>query len=295
MTGVAVIAHQNKQLGGGLGELRQALADAGVTAPLWFEVPKSKKAPPMARRAVEKGADLVFVWGGDGLVQRCIDALAGTGVTVAILPAGTANLLASNLGVPEDLAEAVRIGLHGRRRALDLGVVNGEHFAVMAGTGFDALMIRDADSGLKDKVGRLAYVTTGWRHLRVEPVGMRVDVDGHRWFEGDATCALIGNVGTIMGGVTAFDDAEPDDGWLEIGMVTAEGPVQWARVFARMALSRSERSPFVQTTRGMKVDIRLDRKMPYELDGGDRNPTKKLKVRVEPAAITVCVPEADAS
>ena len=94
-----------------------------------------------------------------------------------------------------------------------------------------------------------------------------------------------------MGGVTAFDDARPDDGWLEIGMVTAEGPVQWARVFARMAMSRSERSPFVQTTRGTKVDIRLDRKMPYELDGGDREPVKKLKVRIEPAAITVCVPE----
>ena len=95
------------------------------------------------------------------MVQRCIDALAGTGVTVAILPAGTANLLATNLGIPKDLAAAVDIGLHGRHRPLDVGVINGERFAVMAGTGFDAMMIKDADRGLKDKAGRLAYVWTG--------------------------------------------------------------------------------------------------------------------------------------
>jgi YegS/Rv2252/BmrU family lipid kinase len=291
VTSVAVVAHPKKRLGGGLDEQRQTLADAGVTDPQWFEVPKSKKAPAKARQAVEAGADLVFVWGGDGMVQRCMDALVGSGATVAILPAGTANLLASNLGIPQDLSEAVRIGLHGRRRPLDLGVINGEHFAVMAGTGFDALMIRDADRGLKDKVGRMAYLSTGWRHLRIEPIRMRVDVDGDRWFEGDATCALLGNVSSIMGGITAFDDARPDDGCLEVGVVTATGRVQWARVLARMALSRSERSPFVEITRGTKIDIKLARPMPYELDGGDRSPTKRLKVRVASKAVTVCCPD----
>ena len=80
---------------------------------------------------------------------------------------------------------------------------------------------------------------------------MRVDVDGHQWFEGQASCVLVGNVGTIIGGVTAFDDARPDDGWLEVGVVTAEGPVAvGAGASAAWPLSRSERSPFVQTTRG---------------------------------------------
>jgi diacylglycerol kinase (ATP) len=78
MTSVAVVAHSKKSLGAGLGELREILARYGVTDPLWYEVRKSKKAPACARRAVEDGADLVFVWGGDGLVQQCIDALAGT-------------------------------------------------------------------------------------------------------------------------------------------------------------------------------------------------------------------------
>jgi diacylglycerol kinase family enzyme len=138
MTTVAVVAHSRKSFGGGLPELRRILALEGVTDPLWYEVEKSRRAPKYARRAAAKGADVVFVWGGDGTVQRCIDAVAGTDTAVAIMPAGTANLLAENLNVPHDLAEAVLVGLHGDRRRLDTGSINGERFAVMAGAGFDA-------------------------------------------------------------------------------------------------------------------------------------------------------------
>src|SRR6185295_15712300 len=103
--------------------------------------------PKAVRRAVKQGAELIFVWGGDGMVQRCIDALAGNKkVELAILPAGTANLLATNLGIPKQLAQAVHIGLHGARRRLDVGVMNGERFAVMAGTGFDAIMMGNTDA-----------------------------------------------------------------------------------------------------------------------------------------------------
>ena len=100
MTSVAVLAHTGKSLGGGLAELRDVLAREGVDAPLWYEVPKSKKAPKKVKEAVADGADLLFVWGGDGMVQRCIDAVATTSTTIAIVPAGTANLLAKNLGIP---------------------------------------------------------------------------------------------------------------------------------------------------------------------------------------------------
>lgn len=130
MADVAVIAHSRKSFGGGLPELRRILAAEGVTDPLWYEVKKSRGAPKYARRAVARGADVMFVWGGDGTVQRCINVVAGTNVAVAILPAGTANLLAANLNVPHDLAEAVRAGLHGDRRRLDTGSVNGERFTV---------------------------------------------------------------------------------------------------------------------------------------------------------------------
>ena len=195
MTSVAVIAHQRKRLGGGLSELRRVLSDRGYTEPIWYEVAKSREAPSKARNAVEDGADLLLLWGGDGTVQRCVDAVAGSDVTVAILPAGTANLLANNLGVPIDLEAAVDVALHGARRRLDLGVLNGERFAVMAGVGFDAIMVKDADGGLKDRFGRLAYVWTGARATQMKAPRMSIKVDGAVWFKGRATCLLLGNMG----------------------------------------------------------------------------------------------------
>lgn len=287
---VAVIAHGKKSLGGGLDELRSLLAAAVDGELLWYEVPKSRKAPKKAREALKAGADTVFVWGGDGMVQRCADALAGSPATMAIIPAGTANLFAKNLGIPEDLERAVQIGLTGRRRALDLGKVNGEHFAVMAGAGFDGAMIREADRRLKGRLGRLAYVYTGLRHVRGDLVRTTVTVDGQKWFRGRASCVLLGNVGTITGGIPAFDDARPDDGLLEVGVSTAHGALQWARTLGRMAAGRSEESPFVRITRGRRIDVRFADKMTYELDGGDRTRTKRLKARVKPGAITIRVP-----
>jgi diacylglycerol kinase (ATP) len=124
---VAVVAHAGKNLGGGLPELRMPLAREECTDPIWYEVPKSRKAPKRVRHAIRRGADLILVWGGDGTVQRCVDAAAGSQVALAIIPAGTANLLAKNLGIPADITKAVRIGLHGSRRSIDTGSVNGEH------------------------------------------------------------------------------------------------------------------------------------------------------------------------
>jgi YegS/Rv2252/BmrU family lipid kinase len=291
MTTVAVVAHARKSFAGGLSELREVLATHGVTDPLWYEVRKSKQATKRAARAVDEGADVVFVWGGDGTVQRSVDGLAGSHASMAILPAGTANLFAANLGIPKDITEAVRIGLHGARRTLDLGRINGEHFAVMAGAGFDARMIRDADRGMKDRVGRLAYVVTGARNLRHARVPTSIRVDGTKWFDGDAGCVLVGNVGKILGGIEAFEHARPDDGRLELGVVTADGMVQWARALGRTAFGHAEKSPFVRTTSAKKIDVRMKKPTPYELDGGDRSATRRLKIRVVPHAISVCVPE----
>jgi len=289
-TRVAVVAHLKKSLGGGLDELRRRVADEDVADVLWYEVPKSRKAPKKVLRAVDEGAELVLVWGGDGMVQRCVDALVGSEVPVAIIPAGTANLLAHNLGIPEDLAEAVRIAFHGRRRSLDLGKLNGEHFAVMAGVGFDADMIDDVDRGAKDRLGRLAYVRAGLRQVRAGTTPLRIEVDGTEWFDGEASCVLLGNVGRITGGIPAFDDARPDDGWLEVGVATATGAMQWARTLGRMAVGRSDESPFVRITRARKVRITLSSPTMYELDGGARDLVTKIKAKVVPGALTVCVP-----
>ena len=290
MTSVAVIAHNGKVLGGGLGRLRDVLTEQGITDPIWLEVPKSRKVPARVKEAIELGADLIFVWGGDGSVQRCIDAAVGAPVTLAILPAGTANLLANNLGIPIDLEQAVDVGLHGNNHTIDVGKMNGEHFAVMAGIGFDALMIRDADSGMKDRFGRAAYIWTGARHIQSTPVRTEVRIDGHTWFDDKASCVLIANVGSIGGGVTAFDHASPDDGKLDVAVITANGAWQWLRTLTRATVGDADKSPLVQMTQATKITVETRKRLPYELDGGARSKTNKLRVHVVPHAVTIRVP-----
>jgi YegS/Rv2252/BmrU family lipid kinase len=291
---IAVVAHQRKTLGGGLDELRRRITDEGVDELLWYEVPKSRKAPKQVRKAIKAGVDLLVVWGGDGIVQRSIDVLAhakgGAKIPIAIMPAGTGNLLASNLGIPTDLDKAVELAFHGRHRRIDLGRLNGEYFAVMAGIGFDGAMIRDADRSMKDRLGKLAYVWTGLRHVNGSAPTARVLVDGVKWFDDEASCVLVGNVGTITGGIHAFDDAKPDDGWLDVGVATAQGALQWARALGTMAVGRSDHSPFVRMTRARRVDVKLASKLEYEVDGGAREAVKRLSVQVAPGAVKVCVP-----
>ena len=290
MKRVAVIAHAGKSMGGGLEELRQELGESGVSDPMWSEVPKSRYARERVEKALAEGAETIFVWGGDGMVQRCVDVLAGSEARLAILPAGTANLFASNLGIPDDIGEAVRVGLDGRERKLDLGKMNGEHFAVMAGAGLDARMIKDADGGPKDRYGRLAYIWAASKNLRVEPFKARIEVNGDLWYKGDASCLLVGNVGALFGGLEAFDSASPEDGQLELGVTRAESVGEWARTVARTAIGSAADSPFVQATKAERIDVELGRKVLYELDGGERKEVKRLKVKVKPAALMVMVP-----
>lgn len=293
MTVTGVVAHPGKTLGGGLEALRAALSEHGIDDPLWRETPSGEAIPGIVAELIDAGVELLFVWGGDGTVQACIDAIGDAAVSVALLPAGTANLMAGNLGVPPDLEEAVRIGVSGRRRRIDLGLVNGERFGVMAGVGFDALIIRKADAGLKDKLGRLAYVASGIRGVGRDAVPVRVDVDGQTWFDGEATCVLAGNMGDIIGGISAFPDARVDDGRLDIGVITADGAVDWARTLGRTIAGEPAASPFVETTTAAAVDVLLAKPLPYELDGDGRPETESLRFAVQPAAITVCVPESE--
>lgn len=290
LTTVAVVAHARKSFGGGLPELREVLAREGFTEPLWYEVNKSRKAPKRVRKALGKGADLIFVWGGDGMVQRCVDAVAGTKAALAILPAGTANLLAANLNIPADLAEAVHVGLHGERHAIDTGTVNGEHFAVMAGAGFDALMISDASRRMKERAGPLAYVYAGARNLTAGGTKAVVKVDGKPFYSGRVSCVLVGNVSKVLGGIEVFSDARPDDGTLEVGLVTARNRAEWVRALGRLAAGRPAKSPFIRITRGRRVKVRFQHPLPYELDGGAREAVDKLRIKVRPGSVRLCVP-----
>ena len=108
---LAVIAHTEKRMGEAQpADLRAALRDAGIPDPMWFEVAKSKLAPNCVRKAAKAGVDRLLVWGGDGTVRRCIDTISDPdlpNMPLGILPAGTANLLASSLHIPTSLDEAL--------------------------------------------------------------------------------------------------------------------------------------------------------------------------------------------
>jgi diacylglycerol kinase (ATP) len=298
---IGVVVNEGKHLAGsGLEELRSALADAGHADPPWYEVPKSKKAPKKIMRLVEDdGVDRLLVWGGDGTVRRAADTVLRKGydhVSIGVLPAGTSNLLAENLGIPIDLRGAVDVALHGAAERIDAGVVNDDqHFLVMAGTGFDALLIKDADdSGAKDRFGRLAYV---WAAVKNRSVGLahaEVSIDGDPWFTGDASCVIAANVGTLIAGIQAFPDASPTDGRLDVGVTDARRATDWIRLLGSVVAHRAESSPFAKVTRAEKIHIQLDRTLPWEADGGERDRTDRFEIRCLPQAVSICQPRRQA-
>jgi diacylglycerol kinase (ATP) len=171
--------------------------------------------------------------------------------------------------------------------------VNGECFAVMAGVGLDARMIDSAEGTLKDTLGRISYLWTGAQSLRTPSFHARVKVDGSPWYRGSASCILLGNVGQLFGGIEVFEQARPDDGLLELGLVSADGVVDWARTIARTLAGSPDASPFVHTTRARTVKLKLSRKILYELDGGARTKKRRLKIKIRAAAITIAAPAAE--
>ena len=165
--------------------------------------------------------------------------------------------------------------------------MNGERFAVMAGLGFDANVIRAADKHMKHVLGRMAYVWAAARNLRMDPFEAWIEVDGKRYYKGPATLILFGNVGRAFAGLEIFEDAKPDDGLLEVGVADAEGIMQWGKTIARKHVANS---PFVHMTKARSVEVKLQRKIRYEVDGSERTKEKEFSVKVEPGGISICVP-----
>ena len=156
-------------------------------------------------------------------------------------------------------------------------------------------MIKDADDNqLKDKFGRIGYVRATIRSTKMDPG--QGDGRARRASHGSRArrpASLVGNVGTILGGVNAFADASPTDGRLDVGVVQAKSRSDWMRVAARGVTGRVDRSPFVEMATAKKIKIELKHKMPWEVDGGDKTPAKKFKIRCIPAAVRICQPAGD--
>src|SRR5580704_17262614 len=138
----------------------------GWAEPLWLETTPDDTGERLARMAVESGVDLVISSGGDGTVTACAGGVAGSGVPLGVLPSGTGNLLARNLGLPLPVDEALTVALTGSDRRLDVGTANGRPCVVMAGIGFDAEMLAGASEQLKKRLGWAAYPVYALRHIR---------------------------------------------------------------------------------------------------------------------------------
>lgn len=286
--------------------LPASAADAEVS---WHETSPDDPGQGATGEALAAGAAVVVAAGGDGTVRAVAERLAqDDAAELAIVPLGTGNLLARNLGVPiNDLRGALTRAFEGQSRALDLGWITAEvdgaatrqAFAVLAGIGIDAHMIVETDDDLKSKVGWLAYVESLGRALRAtEVVQMAIALDGATPEQAEGHTLIVGNCGTLQGGIALLPDADPSDGELDLLLLSAEGIGQWLdtlRSFIwdngiRRLFNRQERAESADTAthaRVGRVSVELSEPRVLEVDGDDLGETSSFTVEVQPAAVRV--------
>jgi diacylglycerol kinase (ATP) len=209
--------------------------------PAWFETDSDDAGEAAVREALDADIDLLIVAGGDGTVRIAADLIAGTSVPLAIIPAGTGNLLARNLGIDvSSVRTAMRTAFEGEEREIDLGEIELESpdgkrsrhaFAVMVGFGLDAEMIEATDEDLKKKVGWLAYVDAAGRVIAsLDKVRVQVRMDSRRTVRQTVNTMVIGNCGTVTNGIVLLPDAAIDDGLLDIALIRPRGVRGWLQV-----------------------------------------------------------------
>lgn len=269
--------------------VRQFMRDRGWEEPLWLETTPDDPGRGQAKSAVGAGMDLVLACGGDGTVTACAESVADTGVPLAIIPLGTGNLLARNVGVPMGLDEALTVAIGDVQQAIDVGRVNGSLFVVMAGLGLDARMLDGTSEQLKRRLGWLAYAISAVRHLRDRPARVTVIADGGPRRRMRANTLIIGNVGWLRGGVPLLPDARPDDGMLDAVVLTAGGLTGWLAAIAGILLRHPAPSG-VYRIQFAKLQVTLDREQPWELDGEVMGATRRLTVTVQPGGLLLRMP-----
>ncbi len=280
-----------------LDELKNALvalcADRGWEVPVTIETTAADPGTGQARRAVSEGADLVLSCGGDGTVRCVATGMAGSGVPLGILPAGTGNLLARNLDLPLDVDEALELAFDGVDRLLDVGRVGEgderECFVVMAGVGFDAEMMKDAPAALKSHVGWPAYVVSGVKHLRGSAMRLSLTIDDQPQIARRARMVLVGNVGTLQGGLELLPDARPDDGLLDVVVLAPSGMADWVRIVTRLIRRSKTEDQRVERFTGRRISIAVQRSTPSQLDGDPVGDARSMICEIAPGALVVRV------
>lgn len=278
-------------------EITSACTRLGWTEPLWLETTVDDPGTGQAHEAVERGADVVLACGGDGTVRSVAQALAGTGVAMGLVPAGTGNLLARTIGTPLEVTAATRVALTGNDRKIDVGRIrvdgaDDDHvFLVMAGTGFDAAIMANTPEALKVRVGPLAYVLSGFRAMRGRRTRVTLTLDDEPPMRRRTRTVLVGNSGTLLGGLVLMPRAAIDDGVLDVVNLAPKGLGGWVAVAARVITRQRRGHSRVEHWQARSIRIEAEAPQPSQIDGDPIGEASELRIRVEPAALVMRVPD----
>lgn len=236
------------------------------------------------------GATGVVAVGGDGTVSEVATALRGTNIPLGVLPGGSTNIVARELGLPASLRDAARLIFSAHaRHATDVGICNGRVFLHMAGVGFDSRLFDLADPRLKKVVGWVAYLPAAAQALTYPQSIYTIDTDGDVMTT-QSPLVLIANGGSIITPwLQLLPGIRSNDGWLDVIVVTATRPHELASVLGRLATMQMDRSPFVVHRRARNITVTSTVDVPVELDG-DVVGEMPLHIHIEPAALEFIVP-----
>ena len=269
--------------------------ESGWQEVTWWETTVEDTGYQMAHEAAVSGADVVLAIGGDGTIRAVCEELAGTGIPVGIVPAGTGNLLARNLSIPLYLRAAVDVGMHGQDRAIDMVRVSGDDmedatFLVMAGMGFDAAIMEGVNEDFKAKVGWLAYVWSALKSLMFPAIRVEVSVDGGGFTRHRARTIVIGNVGSLQAGMPLIPDAAIDDGQLDVVLLYPRRFLSWIPIAARVLTKNKRTDETITRMTGHEVVVRTQVPTPRQLDGDLIGPGKELRASCVHGRLLVRVP-----
>lgn len=275
--------------------VQAALDEHDFTDTLWLETTEDDAGVAMARRAIDEAPDLVVIAGGDGTVRVVCAELAGTTLPAAVLPAGTGNLLARNLGISLDLELALSEVLGGSERRIDSVQVEGDElgtdrFVVMAGLGLDAAIIADAPDDLKKRFGWAAYIVSTVKNLNHPFVSIEITIDDRPPITRRARMAVIGNVGTLQANIPLLPDAQPDDNVIDLVVLAPRRLAHWPRLALSLVVKSIQEGRHIERFTGRTIQLRTAHPVRRELDGDEIPEGTTLTATVDPSALVVRVP-----
>ena len=255
----------------------------------WIETAAAGDATPIAAQAGRRGVPLLFVCGGDGTINEAVNGLAGTDTALAVIPAGTVNLWAREVGLLKKPVEAVRLAVNGMRRRIDLGHAGDRYFLLMAGVGLDAAVAHGVSHRLKSRLGAASYALSALREaLRYRPSPVTLSLDGDEQSL-HLLMLIVGNTRKYAGLTEITPAALVDDGWLDLCAYSGRGrwDILWLALLT--LLRRQGRSRKVLQTRVRQLQIASRDTLPVQIDG-DAIPERPVEIAVAPGALWVAVP-----